>query len=193
MEKSANQIEKNVSASFGYVKKDMLMLNDAFSDLHDKMQHLSMNHAGLLEEIGRLRAKIASLEGKRAPSKKIVKKIVVKKSPNKKEDLTKVEGIGPAIKNLLWKNKIDTYKILGDKTPEELRAILDRAGPKFQMHNPSTWPRQARMAAAGEWKELKELQDKLKGGLFEKKVVKKKAPANKKEVKKVVKETTTYG
>ena len=42
MAKTIEQIEKNVSASFGYVKKDMLMLNDAFSDIHEKIQHLSM-------------------------------------------------------------------------------------------------------------------------------------------------------
>ncbi|MCK5449357.1 hypothetical protein KAI32_00665 [Candidatus Pacearchaeota archaeon] len=59
MENSIKQIEKNVSASFGYVKKDMLMLNDAFSDIHEKIQHLSINHTTLLEEIGRLRSEIA--------------------------------------------------------------------------------------------------------------------------------------
>jgi len=79
MEKSVGQIEKNVSASFAYVKKDMLMLNDAFSDLHDKMQHLSLNHATLLEEIGRLRKELGSktktTEKKKAPlKKKTVKK-----------------------------------------------------------------------------------------------------------------------
>ena len=62
MEKSPRQIEKNVSASFAYVKKDMLMLNDAFSDLHDKMQHLSLNHAALLEELGRIRKELAKKE-----------------------------------------------------------------------------------------------------------------------------------
>ena len=55
MDKTLEQLEKNISASFGYVKKDMLMLNDAFSDLNDKIQHLSLNHAELLSEIERLR------------------------------------------------------------------------------------------------------------------------------------------
>lgn len=79
MEKSAEQVEKNVSASFAYVKKDMLMLNDAFSDLHDKMQHLSLNHSMLLEEIGKLRAEIAKTSEKKAPAKKSVKKTSKKK------------------------------------------------------------------------------------------------------------------
>ena len=82
MEKSANQIEKNVSASFAYVKKDMLMLNDAFSDLHDKMQHLSLNHAMLLEEMGKLRHEMAKASGK-APAKKVEAKAPAKKAEKK--------------------------------------------------------------------------------------------------------------
>ena len=75
MEKSTKQIEKDVSASFAYVKKDMLMLNDAFSDLHDKMQHLSINHASLLEEIGKLKFELSKFSGKKKEkTKKVVKK-----------------------------------------------------------------------------------------------------------------------
>jgi hypothetical protein len=75
MEKSPNQIEKNVSASFGYVKKDMLMLNDAFSDLHEKVQKLSLNHAMLLEEIKKLRKKVTGKPKKKSTTKKTTKKI----------------------------------------------------------------------------------------------------------------------
>lgn len=82
MEKQIKQIEKNISASFGYVKKDMLMLNDAFSDIHDKIQHLSLNHAVLLEEIARFRKELA---GKKTVKKKPAKKkVVVKKITQKK-------------------------------------------------------------------------------------------------------------
>jgi hypothetical protein len=73
MAKSIEEVEKNVSGSFGYVKKDMLMLNDAISDIHDKIQHLSLNHAALLE-------KIAKLEGGKVIGKKAVKKAVKKKA-----------------------------------------------------------------------------------------------------------------
>ncbi len=71
------QFKKNVQASFGYVKKDLLMVNDAISELHDKIQHLSLNHATLLGEVEKLKEKI---EGKKKPrskkksSKKISKK-----------------------------------------------------------------------------------------------------------------------
>lgn len=79
MEKSIKQVEKNVSASFGYVKKDMLMLNDAFSDIHDKIQHLSLNHATLLSEIEKLRSELKTSGKKPKEKVKLVKKKVVKK------------------------------------------------------------------------------------------------------------------
>ena len=52
------QFEKNVQASFGYVKKDLLMLNDTVSDVQTKIQHLAMNHAALLQKIADLEDKI---------------------------------------------------------------------------------------------------------------------------------------
>jgi len=76
MVKTIDQIEKNMSASFGYVKKDILMLNDAFSDIHEQIQHLSMNHASLLGEIEKLREKVY---GKKSDVKKMVKKKSVKR------------------------------------------------------------------------------------------------------------------
>jgi len=78
MGKSTKRIEKNVSASFAYVKKDILMLNDAFSDLHDKIQHLSLNHATLLGEVEKLREEITKLSGKRTSRK--VRRMTKKKT-----------------------------------------------------------------------------------------------------------------
>ncbi|MFH0712070.1 MAG: hypothetical protein V1889_03090 [archaeon] len=70
MKKTTNQIEKNVSASFASVKKDILMLNDAFSDLNDKIQHLSLNHAMLLEEITKLKNQTTKPNHKTTKKKK---------------------------------------------------------------------------------------------------------------------------
>jgi len=184
MEKSVTQVEKNVSASFGYVKKDMLMLNDAFSDMHDKIQHLSLNHAMLLGEVEKLRAQVS---GKKKIAKKVVKKVA-----KKKDDLTKIEGIGPVIKKLLADNKIANFKKLSETKVSKLREILDSKGTKFQMHNPSTWDKQARLANQGKWEELGKLQAKLNGGIATKKTPSVKKTSKKPTVKKVVKETVTY-
>ena len=80
------------------------------------------------------------------------------------DDLTKIEGIGKKIAELLKAENISTFAELSKATPKKLRAILDAAGNKFSMHEPATWPKQAKLAAAEKWEDLKKLQSDLKGG-----------------------------
>lgn len=98
---------------------------------------------------------------------KRVKKMVSKKEvsvTNKPDDLTKIEGIGKQIAAVLVKAEINTYALLAKSTTKKLKEILETAGTKFKMHNPGSWPRQAKLAAAGKWEELQLLQNTLKGG-----------------------------
>lgn len=82
-----------------------------------------------------------------------------------KDDLTKVEGIGPKIKGLLNDDGIWSWKQLSETTVDRIKNILNNAGKRYQIHNPSSWPKQAGMAARGEWDKLKKWQDEHKGGL----------------------------
>jgi len=82
----------------------------------------------------------------------------------KGDDLTKIEGIGPAIEKLLNGDKIYTFKELAESKISALQSILTKGGPKFQMHTPGSWPKQASMARDGRWDDLKKLQDVLSGG-----------------------------
>lgn len=81
-----------------------------------------------------------------------------------KDDLTKVEGIGKKIEALLNKSGISSYKQLSKSTVKKLKQILEEAGSKYSMHNPGTWPKQAKLAADGKWDELDALQQELNGG-----------------------------
>lgn len=98
------------------------------------------------------------------------KKIATRKTAVNKEakivvdDLTKIEGIGKKIATLLKKQGILTYKDLAKFTIKNLKAILDDAGSQYNMHNPATWPKQAKLAAAGKWDELQTLQASLNAG-----------------------------
>ena len=80
------------------------------------------------------------------------------------DDLKKVEGIGPKIEGLLNKAGILTWKQLSQTEIADIKAILEAAGKRYQMHDPTTWPQQAGMAADGEWEALKKWQDELDGG-----------------------------
>lgn len=104
-----------------------------------------------------------------AAKKVVAKKAAVKKGVVKKEvivadDLSKIEGIGKKIATLLKKQGIITFKDLSKSTVKNLKAILEAAGNQYSMHNPATWPKQAKLAAAAKWEELELLQTELKGG-----------------------------
>ena len=59
------------------------------------------------------------------------------------QDLSKIRGIGPAIATLLGDRGIATWAQLAATEVSDLQAILDEAGPRYRVHDPSTWPEQA--------------------------------------------------
>lgn len=94
----------------------------------------------------------------------VTERRVVKRNPNQIDDLKRIEGIGPKISEILFNSGIKNYWALAESTPKELKQILLKEGPRYKMHNPGTWPKQARLAAKGKWNKLLTFQDKLKGG-----------------------------
>ena len=82
----------------------------------------------------------------------------------KQDDLKMVEGVGPKIEGLLNEGGIQTWEDLANAPTEKVQAILDEAGPRYRMHDPATWSKQAKLAHEGQWEELEALQDRLDGG-----------------------------
>lgn len=81
--------------------------------------------------------------------------------PPVKDDLKIVEGIGPKIEELFNKTGIYTFDQLASTSVSQMKEILDKAGSRFQIHDPTTWADQAAMARDGKWDELKKWQDEL--------------------------------
>ncbi|MGH1387094.1 hypothetical protein [Kordia sp.] len=82
----------------------------------------------------------------------------------KENDLTFVEGIGPKIKDLFHNHDVTTWKALSETSVERCQEILNTGGERYKVHNPGTWPRQAKLAYEGKWQELLDWQDILDGG-----------------------------
>jgi len=82
----------------------------------------------------------------------------------KQDDLKIVEGIGPKIEGLFHNFDIKTWKALSETTVKKCQEVLDSGGERYRMHDPKSWPRQAKMAYKGEWKKLVKWQDEHKGG-----------------------------
>lgn len=89
---------------------------------------------------------------------------IVKENNDQKDDLKKIEGIGPKIEELLNNADINTFKDLKKSNRNDLKKLLDKAGSQYRMHEPETWPLQANMAFKNEWVKLKEYQAFLLGG-----------------------------
>jgi len=102
------------------------------------------------------KAAAPAVEQKTAP--KAAKTVV------KADDLALIEGVGPKIAELLNAAGIITFAKLADTKPSEIKAILEAAGKRYQMHDPATWPKQAALARDGKTAELAKLQDQLKAG-----------------------------
>ncbi|RCS27766.1 50S ribosomal protein L21 [Polaribacter sp. WD7] len=109
---------------------------------------------------------------KAAPKKEEVKveasKVVAKKAAPKKvkaDDLKKIEGAGPKAAEALVNAGVDTFAKVANTDAAKLSEILSEASSRLSHIVTDTWPKQAALAAEGKWDELKELQDRLDGGI----------------------------
>ncbi len=98
------------------------------------------------------------------PAEPAKPKSKAKAKPVVNDDLKLIEGIGPKIELLLRGAGIHSFAELADTSVERLKEVLEKAGDRFRMHDPSTWPEQARLAADGDMGKLKAYQEFLSGG-----------------------------
>ena len=75
------------------------------------------------------------------------------------DDLKIIEGIGPKIESLFHNYDIKTWRALAGTPVAKCQEVLDSGGDRYKIHDPSSWPMQARMAYENKWKELRRWQD----------------------------------
>ena len=86
------------------------------------------------------------------------------KSKKEEDDLTKIEGVGPKVAEVLVEAGISTFAKLAESKAEDIKELLEKSGGHFNAQDPTSWPEQSQLAADGKWDELKVLQDKLIAG-----------------------------
>ncbi|MGB5376675.1 hypothetical protein [Muriicola sp.] len=79
-------------------------------------------------------------------------------------DLSLVEGIGPKIRSLFHNFEINTWQALSETSVAKCQEVLDSGGDRYKVHDPASWPMQAKMAAEGKWKDLAKWQHEHKHG-----------------------------
>ncbi len=135
-----------------------------FKKKRRKGYRVKNGHRQALSEIV-IESIVASGAKKAAPAKKTEAKPAAKKATGKADDLKKIEGAGPKAAEALVNAGLDTFAKVAKATPEELSNILSEASSRLSHIVTDTWPKQAGLAAEGKWDELKELQDRLDGGI----------------------------
>ena len=112
---------------------------------------------------------IAASGAKKATKKAAAPKAEAKKAAPKKsskgDDLKKIEGAGPKAAEALVNAGLDTFAKVAKTDASKLSEILTEASSRLSHIVTDTWPKQAGLAAEGKWDELKELQDRLDGGI----------------------------
>lgn len=77
----------------------------------------------------------------------------------KQDDLKVVEGIGPKIEEMFRAAGIKTWKALSETSVASCQEVLDGGGDRFKVHDPASWPMQAKMCYENKWAELFKWQD----------------------------------
>jgi predicted flap endonuclease-1-like 5' DNA nuclease len=174
--KAVLELETGRQYQFRYLIDEATWENDHQADGYIPSPYFGIDNSVVVLEA---QPKAAPAKAKKAaPVKKAAKKATPVKAATKKaapakktaakktatDDLKKIEGIGPKIATLLAEAGIKTFKDLATAKKAKVQEVLNAAGPRYKMHDPATWMEQAKLANAGEWEKLGQLQKELKGG-----------------------------
>jgi len=155
-----------VAFILGYLLRYFLSKNS--NEQYGDYDELSHKNSLLLNQIdvhkSELKRLKADLEGCQQAKEALAFKSQAE--PARKDDLKIVEGIGPKIEQLLYAERIYTWDDLSKTEVSFIQAILDKAGPNYKVHNPESWPFQAKLAVENKWDELKKWQDEHDSGRF---------------------------
>lgn len=121
-----------------------------------EMQALIDANARLTVELDACREKLAASEAtppEEIPFDRAAARAAFGKTV-RQDDLKIVDGIGPKIESLFHNFEIKTWKALSETPVARCQQVLDSGGDRYTVHDPASWPMQARMAYEGKWQEL---------------------------------------
>ena len=177
------QLMAEIERQLETVVKERDSLTEEVLDLKVKRTHRKPRHledsadttarpieSGQIDtETNRNNTKASSLEKVPSAKSPSVKSKSKRKSEKKKtrldkkkwDDLTRIEGIGPKMEEILREFGITTFRKLSTTSKKKLKQCLSDAGPSFSVDDPGPWKEQARLAADGKWDALQVMKDRL--------------------------------
>jgi predicted flap endonuclease-1-like 5' DNA nuclease len=146
-----------------YWRKKRVAWAEKEAVLHADVATAKAETEAVRAEVTTVRDEADSLRSELAVSEGRALKLAMADVP--RDDLSIIEGIGPKIADLLDGNEIRTFAVLAETSQERLRAILNEGGRGFRLADPTSWPRQARLAANRDWEGLQRVKQQLTAGV----------------------------
>lgn len=170
-----NEVAKSaIAVKSKYDELIELMFSDLPFMMKSQADEIALENATLRKKLRSLEERISNLEEGNTTSQPVTENTsssVVEEAPaaatptaDTKDDLKRIEGIGPKIEGILQEAGIKTFTELAKANAEFIKTLLATAGPRFRNHDPGTWVEQAMLAAKGEWEKLQKWQEELKAG-----------------------------
>ncbi len=155
------------------LKADIKRLEEEKNALNARIEGLVQERQTLLTDIAGKDLELASLKLKVSELENIMAEDIPQESRKmatpsterfEQDDLKVVVGIGPKIAHLLKNRGITGWRQLAETSPDHLREILlSDGGENYRIHNPDSWPHQAKLLNEAKWDEFRELRQKMEG------------------------------
>lgn len=155
------------SVEIGRLKSDLAEANARIASLSAKPDNAATVETLHKEvnlkttEIVSLKSEITNLKSELESCTISKNSLLAKVTAVKRDDLKRIEGIGPKIQQLLYDAGINTFSDLAVTPQEKIKEILLGAGERYVVHDYSTWGKQASLASENRWDELKQFQERL--------------------------------
>lgn len=151
------KIKENNSEIF---ENNTYLTKDSIDIILDEREENYKHKINLKKEL--LKEKLENINKRIEPVDNTLLNVANNIKKNKKQDLKIIEGIWPKLEILLNNNWIYSYKDLENTEIKKLENILKNWWKRYlKLHNPITWPKQAKLAKEGKFEELKNYQNKL--------------------------------
>lgn len=166
-----NAKHKDLSAQFQLLREQFTLAESKLEVIETNYQKETPVHEQLAQDYEALKVELNTQEVKHATEKKRLKELEslissindsssygITYSPT---SLDVVEGIPPKVSILLHKAGIKNWSDLAKTQVDQLNTILKAGGKRYEIYNPMNWARQAKLLAAGQWKNFKDLEAEL--------------------------------
>jgi predicted flap endonuclease-1-like 5' DNA nuclease len=164
--------EKNIAlADLDSIRAEKNISSSATSEIQPLKDQITLSIKSLAEMESELKSTLQTLKVQEdkfsvllKEKNKLAEELESMSVSVKPDNLSRIEGIGPKLESMLNENNIYTFRQLADAAQAQLQAIIDKGGEAYRIHDPGTWPEQAKLLSEGNIEDFEKLTLELKGG-----------------------------